>query len=330
MKHSNLLKRMDAIFVIVFLGSLINLMSQVLPAFAASLENYEVQYLDDQVETVNSLPIPEPTTFVLFITGCGFLGYYGWRQRIRHAASRSQIAFINIPFHQQFPQNKQIMMIGEMTCEVIHDIKNILTGIKTCAEVLTMDELPDEERKEFAQLVLQEITRALNLSQEVLDFSYGGEKNLSIQPASVENIIHESLSPLKETFLKQNIEVKTELHYSGSIRIDIEKMKRVCMNIFKNAIEAMPRGGTLTIESQLVYDTVVLEFRDTGCGMSQELQSQIFEPFVTEGKTHGTGLGMAIAKTIVNAHGAEIDVQSEIGLGTTIRILLPYDNVSSL
>jgi signal transduction histidine kinase len=100
-------------------------------------------------------------------------------------------------------------------------------------------------------------------------------------------------------------------------------MKRVFMNIVTNARDAMPDGGALTITSQLVNDMIQFAFIDTGCGMPPELQARMFEPYVTEGKSHGTGLGMAIVKDILDKHHAQIEVESVVSQGTTIRIALP-------
>ena len=95
------------------------------------------------------------------------------------------------------------------------------------------------------------------------------------------------------------------------------------MNIADNARHAMPKAGNFTITSRLANDVVHFEFIDEGIGISPDLQSHIFDPFVSEGKDHGTGLGMTIVKKIIDEHHAQIEVQSIVGRGTTIHISLP-------
>ena len=98
---------------------------------------------------------------------------------------------------------------------------------------------------------------------------------------------------------------------------------QVFCNLIKNAWEAMPNGGILTLNTELVEEQVVIRIADTGIGIPAEILSRVFEPFVTHGKSHGTGLGMAIAKSIVSAHEGEISIASVLGKGTTVEIRLP-------
>ncbi len=95
------------------------------------------------------------------------------------------------------------------------------------------------------------------------------------------------------------------------------------MNIISNACDAMPDGGTLTVTAQVADNRIQVEFTDTGCGMPPELQQRFLEPLVTEGKSNGNGLGMAIVKDILDKRHAQLEVQSIVGKGTTIHILLP-------
>ncbi len=106
--------------------------------------------------------------------------------------------------------------------------------------------------------------------------------------------------------------------------LDADKMKRVFLNIISNARDAMPDGGVLTIATYLEDNQVCVDFNDTGCGIAPELQARIFEPMATHGKAHGTGLGMAIVKDILDAHQAHITLHSQVERGTTIRIILSH------
>jgi signal transduction histidine kinase len=100
-------------------------------------------------------------------------------------------------------------------------------------------------------------------------------------------------------------------------------MVRVFYNIASNARDAMPQGGSLTVVTEPSNGFVKIEFTDSGSGMPEEVKRKIFEPFMTYGKKHGTGLGMAIVKKVIDDHKGRIEIDSELGKGTTIRIFLP-------
>jgi signal transduction histidine kinase len=104
------------------------------------------------------------------------------------------------------------------------------------------------------------------------------------------------------------------------ILVDVGRFARMLLNLVKNSIEAMPNGGILRIAVRKQGAQVMFRISDTGCGIEPELQAKIFEPFVTFGKSKGTGLGMAIVKSVVEAHGGTISVHSEVGVGTSIEV----------
>jgi signal transduction histidine kinase len=110
---------------------------------------------------------------------------------------------------------------------------------------------------------------------------------------------------------------------STQITVDVGRFARMLLNLVKNAIEAMPNGGILRIAVRRQGSVAVFRVSDTGCGIEPDLQAKIFEPFVTFGKSKGTGLGMAIVKSVVEAHGGTIFVHSEVGVGTSIEISIP-------
>jgi signal transduction histidine kinase len=121
----------------------------------------------------------------------------------------------------------------------------------------------------------------------------------------------------------QNVQFVKHIRYEGDLDIDLARFTRMMSNLIKNATEAMKGGGILTLTTDVVQNHIVVRLSDTGCGIPAEILPKLFEPFVTHGKTHGTGLGMAIAKSIVTAHDGKISVASVPGNGTTVDIRLP-------
>jgi signal transduction histidine kinase len=121
----------------------------------------------------------------------------------------------------------------------------------------------------------------------------------------------------------QNIQFVKRVRYEGDVEVDLPRFLRMMGNLIKNASEAMRGGGILTMTTDLVQGQVLIRISDTGCGIPPDVMPKLFEPFVTHGKSHGTGLGMAIAKAVVEAHGGRISVGSVVGNGTTVEIRLP-------
>jgi len=122
----------------------------------------------------------------------------------------------------------------------------------------------------------------------------------------------------------QNIRV---INFTGTkplLKADIDKMKRTFANIIKNAIDAMPIGGTLTIKSRRVDNNVQIAFSDTGIGMSKQVLDKLWRPLFTT-KAKGMGFGLPICKRVVEAHGGKISVESTVGKGTTFTITVPIE-----
>ena len=117
------------------------------------------------------------------------------------------------------------------------------------------------------------------------------------------------------------------IRYDGNVVVDLTRFIRVLCNLIKNAREAMPSGSILTISTGLIDNQVVIQISDTGIGIPAELLPKLFEPFVTHGKSHGPGLGLTIAKSVVTAHNGKISVSSVEGSGTTVDIRLPAQSL---
>jgi signal transduction histidine kinase len=123
--------------------------------------------------------------------------------------------------------------------------------------------------------------------------------------------------------LPPSVHLVREIRFCDEIRVDIGRFVRVLLNLIKNSIEAMPKGGVVRLGVRQEGNRAIFRVGDTGCGISPELQARIFEPFVTYGKSKGTGLGMAIAKSVVEAHAGSIALRSTVGVGTTVEISVP-------
>jgi hypothetical protein len=120
----------------------------------------------------------------------------------------------------------------------------------------------------------------------------------------------------------ENIEMLDSTEDKLRIQVDVDKIVRVFINIIKNAIEAMPEGGTLTITSKESDGNLEIAFADTGTGMTKEIMEKLWTPLLTK-RAKGIGLGLPICKRIIDAHGGNINVESTVGKGTTFTVILP-------
>ncbi len=234
-----------------------------------------------------------------------------------HAA----IAVENARIAREMVRSERLSTVGRMASSIIHDIKNPMTTLHIYAQILKRKSETDESVA-IANEILQQIDRFVKMTQEVLDFSRGVSE-LHCTPANLGEVVEQAFRQIAPDLEKTNVTLVKHFEYTGPCTLDVEKILRVIYNIARNAIDAMPKGGSLTVATHLQGERAVIEIADTGTGIPDHLKSRIFEPFFTHGKKHGTGLGLAIVKRIVEDHHGQIEVESSAGTGTTVRLILP-------
>lgn len=246
-------------------------------------------------------------------------------------ANQAAIAIENARLFEQMVQSEQLSVIGRMASSIIHDLKKPMSVIRGFAELLASPDMDDDKRRTFSDLIMEDVDRFLSMTQELLDYSRG---NISLQPKEVQlgDWLENVMDYLRVDMEASKVALVTNLDYKGPVYIDPDRMRRVVINIAGNATDAMPDGGTFTVATLRADDHWELSLQDTGSGVPQELRLRIFEPFVTSGKDHGTGLGLAVAREIVRGHGGEIRVDSRVAEeeagrppGSTFFIRMPFE-----
>ncbi|MEM3823645.1 MAG: PAS domain S-box protein [Candidatus Bathyarchaeia archaeon] len=214
---------------------------------------------------------------------------------------------------------QRMAVIGELAGMVGHDLRNPLTSIAGAAYYLKrrLNQTIDERVMEMLRLIEKNIAYSNKIINDLLDYSR--EVKLDIAETNPENIVGEALAAFE---IPQNIKVVNMVDKKPRMKADFEKLKRVFVNLIRNAVEAMPKGGTLTIKSARKGGNVVFTVSDTGVGMSREVMKRIWTPLFTT-KAKGMGFGLAICKRFVEAHGGTITVESTHGKGTTFTVTLP-------
>jgi PAS domain S-box-containing protein len=220
---------------------------------------------------------------------------------------------------EQLLKAERLAAIGEIAAMVGHDLRNPLTGIAGAAYYLKtkLGSKMDPKTMEMLELIEKDIEHSNNIITDLLEYSR--EIRLMITETNPKFILKEALPLVK---FPQNIQVLDLTKSKPKIRADVEKMKRVFVNIIKNAVDAMPKGGTLTITSKESDGNVEIAFADTGVGMSEAVIERLWTPLFTT-KAKGMGLGLSICKRVIEAHGGNISVTSMAGTGTTFMVTIP-------
>jgi K+-sensing histidine kinase KdpD len=236
-------------------------------------------------------------------------------------SAHASIAIENARLAQEMVANERLSAVGRMASTIIHDIKNPMGTLRVYAQVMKKKS-GNEEAAKLADEMIHQVDRFVNMTQEILDFTRG-VSSTNIQELDFGEIMGSVLDFIEKDLSKNNVKLLRNTQYLGNLKMDQDKMVRVFYNIASNARDAMPQGGSLEVSTTPVDGFVKIEFKDSGTGMPEEVKKRIFEPFMTYGKKHGTGLGMSIVKKVIDDHKGRIEIDSEMGKGTTIRILLP-------
>lgn len=224
---------------------------------------------------------------------------------------------------KQIAHKEKMVLLGEMVNTIIHDFKSPLSSIHLSGSVLREMYSSDEDTCEWCDLIQAQATRMTAMAEELLDFAGGGARILC-QPLHLATALRK-FKKLNQVYLDQ-AQVKLTIDCPENIIFpaDENKLMRVFQNLVNNAVEAFQhRGGTIAIAAALNQELVRVTIADNGPGIPDTIQADFFEPFVTYGKKGGTGLGTAIAKSIIDAHRGTIHFTTQAGIGTIFYIDLP-------
>jgi len=216
-------------------------------------------------------------------------------------------------------KSERLAAIGQVAAMVGHDLRNPLTGISGATYYLKAKSGPkmDEKSREMLELIEKSVQSSNKIISDLLEYS--AEIKLELTESGPKSIMKEALSLVE---VPRRIQLFDLTEEEPRATMDFEKMKRAFVNIVKNAVDAMPEGGKLTITSGESGGNLEIVFADTGVGMSKDVMEKLWTPFVTT-KAKGMGLGLPVCKRIVEAHGGRISVRSNFGKGTTFTVTVP-------
>ena len=250
---------------------------------------------------------------------------------------------------QEARRRERLAVIGELVAGAAHEIRNPLTAIGNCAQVLQMRFEGDEKNLKLATLILSEMQRLERIVTSMLRFARPGPP--SLRETRMEELVRDQIQ--MEEAVCQERGIRCEVRIAGTIPpiyVDPEQLRQVLQNLIRNAVQAMPEGGLLTAEVEVVRRRLHMRRRlgrratdrvhvptegpqarfvrigigDTGAGISQDVLPRIFDPFFTT-RSEGTGLGLAVSQSIVQEHGGLIAARSVQGKGTVFEVDLPVE-----
>jgi len=282
-------------------------------------ESYGADYITAEVKSIG---IFEGTSAN---GGNRFVGIHGV---IRNISERLRL-------QAKLRKAERMESLGTLAGGIAHDFNNLLMGIQGRSALMTMDLGPSHPIQEHLRAIDEHIRSGSNLTKQLLGFARGGKYDVS--PMDINQLIFESAEMFGRT--RKEIVIETKFH-DNTIVADIDRgqIEQVLLNLYVNAWQAMPDGGHLRLETQMIVlgedvsqidglkpgSYVHVMVQDTGMGMSQSTMGRIFDPFfTTKQKGRGTGLGLASSYGIIKNHGGIINVDSKINRGTTFHIYLP-------
>lgn len=224
--------------------------------------------------------------------------------------------------HQQaLLRAERLSAIGELAATVAHEIRNPLVAIGGFARALQRRTDTSDTRYEYLKIMTEEVSRLEGIVTKVLD--YARPVSPEVKSVQLNRVLEAAVSLLDQEFATNATAATLRLDPGlPLVPADSDRIFELAINLLRNAMQAMPGGGSISVTSRRAGEWVELRFTDTGQGVPEEIRPRIFSPFFTT-KSAGSGLGLTIVDQIVREHGGAIEVQSEVGVGTTFLIRLP-------
>lgn len=226
-----------------------------------------------------------------------------------------------IAIEEQLRRSERLSTLGEMAAVLAHEIRNPLGSIRGTAEILRDDYKPDDPKHEFIEIQIRETERLNHVVEDFLRMArpQTTEMRRCSLRRELETIVTLTANDASQRGIRLIFEPGADALF---VLGDGEKLRQAFLNIVINALQATPAGGEVVITGECHGGTCEIRFRDSGAGILSETLGRIFEPFFTT-KPDGTGLGLAVTKKIVEGHGGTMEIESEVGKGTTVLVRLP-------
>lgn len=231
---------------------------------------------------------------------------------------------------KQAQQMEKLSVVGELAAGIAHEIRNPLTSLKGFAKIVK-ESVTDQKLIPYLDIMLDEMDRINQIVNEFM-FIAKPKENVRFQYTNINKLLGDCIQFMGPQANLKSINIELEAEVQINLNCDENQIKQVLINILQNAIEATENNGHFIGVSleEMSAESVMITVSDKGCGISETRFNRLFEPFYST-KEKGTGLGLLTCKRIIDLHQGSIDIESQPGEGTTIRIVLPRNrNVESM
>lgn len=220
---------------------------------------------------------------------------------------------------------EKMRSMGELTEGIIHDINNLFTNVLGCMDIIDLNGYK-EENGQYIDIIYKNITEGVGIVNKAMSHikdNTNVKKTVQCINDLVMFCVDISNVKLKNIGFNSPVETRLNLNSKEFIYVNEYEIRQVIMNIIFNAIDAMPSGGVLTIDTYDEDDKIVLKIKDTGLGMDEETIKKIFNPYYTTKGSLGAGIGLYMGKSICDGHKIDLDVESQVDIGTVFTLRFP-------
>jgi len=217
-------------------------------------------------------------------------------------------------------RQERLATISRLSTSIVHDLRNPLASIYGGAEMLVDSDLPPHQVKRLASNIYRSSRRVQELLNDLSDVTRGGSQEA--EPCRLREVVEDARQAIAAAADANGVGVSIDLSPDLELPMKRSRIQRVFENLFANAIEAMPGGGSVRVHLKQSEGSVVVSVEDDGPGLSDAVLRRLFQPFVTSGKKNGMGLGLALARQAVLDHGGDLwaDTLSKSGARFFIRL----------
>jgi signal transduction histidine kinase len=216
--------------------------------------------------------------------------------------------------------NEKMASIGILSAGIAHEVNNPLGGMLNCVKSMRENPQDHEMRERYLPLLDKGLKRIEHTMRQLLNF--GRQEQLQLRKINVNTLLGECLELL--SYKLKGITIEQNNYIDEECYVDAEALKQIFVNLGLNAIQAMPDGGTLNIQSKMIGQELIFTFKDTGTGIAKDIISHIFDPFFTTKDVGvGTGLGLSVTYSLVSRMKGTVEVESDFGIGTEFRVTIP-------
>ena len=237
---------------------------------------------------------------------------------------------------QEIIQRERMHALGRMANGIAHDFNNALAPILGFSELLLLkpESLSDAKKvRNYVEMIHSAAKDSAKVVSRLREFYRYRDDSEVFTPVVINDVVLQAISLTQPRWKGQalaagsHIDIRTEMGDVPTVPGNEDELRELLVNLIFNAIDAIPKRGTITIRTAVQGRWLVLTVSDDGVGMSDEIQARCLEPFFTSKEDQGSGLGLGSVYGIARRHGAEIDIQSEVGRGTSVTVSLPLDKV---